>query len=105
LIGERLAELRKDYKMLQQVLAEMLCVSVATISAYENNHNNPDDETKIKIAEIFNVSIDYLLGTTNDEVKLNRSNIIILPKDFPEDARVEVQNYANYMAFQYKRLL
>ena len=52
MVGERLAELRKDRGMKQKDLSEILSVSVTTISGYENNQNTPSDEIKVHIAKV-----------------------------------------------------
>lgn len=51
--------------MSQAELAEKLGVSQQTISKYERGTREPDNETLVKLAEIFNCSIDYLLGKTD----------------------------------------
>ena len=99
--GERLAELRKDCGMTQRELAG-LQVSVTTISGYENNRKTPNDEDKVKIARIFNVSLDYLLGAIDDEIALDRANIITLPKDFPIEVSESVREYAELMAIKHR---
>lgn len=63
--SERLAQLRKEHNMTQQELAEKLGVSRGTIGMYEIGQRDPDTETLAKIAEIFGVSTDYLLGRTD----------------------------------------
>ena len=50
----------------QAKLAEALSVSQQTISDYEHGKTNPDEETMVKIADLLNVSVDYLLGRTDD---------------------------------------
>ncbi|WP_123611016.1 helix-turn-helix domain-containing protein [Mobilisporobacter senegalensis] len=35
------------------------------ISYYEHNYSTPDAQTLVKIADFFNVSLDYLLGRTS----------------------------------------
>lgn len=62
MIGERIRELRKAHNMTQKELAEILNSAKSTISQYENNINEPDLETVIKIADCFNVTVDSLLG-------------------------------------------
>lgn len=47
----------------------MLSVSRSTITSYETGLRNPDVFILIKIADIFDVSIDYLMGRTNFEKK------------------------------------
>jgi len=99
--GERLAEVRKDRGLKQRDLSKILSVSEATISGYENNRNRPGDEIKVNIAKTFDISLDYLLGAVDDELKLNRENVIVLPKDFPEDARAKVLEYVELIMFKY----
>lgn len=63
----RLKELRNQYKISQEVLAEKLDVSQQTISKYENNRRLPDLNMIIKLADYFHVSIDYLLERVEQE--------------------------------------
>jgi len=99
--GERLAEVRKDRGLKQRELSKILAVSETTISGYENNRNRPDDEIKVNIAKTFDISLDYLLGAIDDEITLTRDNMIILPKDFPKDARSKVLEYIELIMFKY----
>jgi transcriptional regulator with XRE-family HTH domain len=62
MIGTQLRHLRKARKMTQKQLAEKLNVAKSTISQYENNVNEPDLKTVVKLAELFDVTVDYLLG-------------------------------------------
>ncbi|GAA3411233.1 hypothetical protein GCM10020370_58600 [Paenibacillus hodogayensis] len=62
LIGKQLRELRKEHKMIQEQLATILNLAKSTISQYENNVNEPDLKTLVKLADLFEVSTDYLLG-------------------------------------------
>ncbi|TMV49541.1 helix-turn-helix transcriptional regulator [Paenibacillus mesophilus] len=62
MIGVQLRQLRKARKMTQKQLADKLNVAKSTISQYENNINEPDLKTVVKLAELFDVTIDYLLG-------------------------------------------
>lgn len=60
--GELLRELREDRKITQKSLAKEICVTVGTISNYENNQHLPDIEKLIILADYFDVTTDYLLG-------------------------------------------
>ncbi|MDD3186399.1 MAG: helix-turn-helix transcriptional regulator [Anaerostipes sp.] len=62
---ERIKELRKEIKYNQYELADYLGVSQQAISKYENGVNEPDSESLYKMAKLFNVSIDYLLGKSD----------------------------------------
>lgn len=67
----RLCFLREKKKISQQKLAMDLNVNQNTVSRYENGSRQADYEMLIKIADYFNVSIDYLLERT-DNPKINR---------------------------------
>lgn len=66
----RLCFLREKKKISQQKLAMDLNVNQNTVSRYENGSRQADYEMLIKIADYFNVSIDYLLERT-DNPKIN----------------------------------
>jgi len=62
--GSRLAFLRDQRGLTQEELATSLGISRASLSHYEKNRREPDTETLSKIADLFQVSIDYLVGRT-----------------------------------------
>ncbi|XEC93645.1 helix-turn-helix domain-containing protein [Paenibacillus tarimensis] len=62
MIGERLRALRKANNMTQEQLAKIINSAKSTVSQYENNINEPDIETIMKLADCFGVSVDHLLG-------------------------------------------
>ncbi|OFV68910.1 helix-turn-helix domain-containing protein [Acetobacterium wieringae] len=66
MIGERLKNLRKNMGYTQDDLAEKLSISRSSLSLYEIDKRDPDSETFNKIADFFNVSLDYLNGRTDD---------------------------------------
>ncbi|MDO7907197.1 helix-turn-helix transcriptional regulator [Paenibacillus sp. JX-17] len=63
--GNRIAELREQRGLTQEELAGSLGITRASLSHYEKNRRKPDFETLTKIADIFEVSIDYLIGRTS----------------------------------------
>ena len=62
----RLKKLRRQKKISQVKLAMDLHMSQNSISRYENLEREADYATLIKFADYFNVSLDYLLGRTDD---------------------------------------
>ena len=62
MIGKRLRELRKGQSLTQEQLAAILKTAKSTISQYENNINEPDLRTLIRIADLFAVTLDDLVG-------------------------------------------
>lgn len=67
----RLSVLRKSRKISQLKLAMDLNMNQNTISRYETGEREADYATLIKIADYFNVSIDYLLERTDNPI-MNR---------------------------------
>lgn len=67
--GDRILQLRNQNNVSQPELAAVLHVGRTTISNYETNYSKPDIETLVKIADYFNVSIDYLLGHSNEKYR------------------------------------
>lgn len=61
----RITSLRKEKGMSQIALSMELNISQKMISAYENEKNEPSILTLKHMAEIFNTSIDYLIGYTD----------------------------------------
>ena len=68
MFGDRLRELRKNCKMTQETLGEKLGVSKNAISYWESGDTQPSIEIIVKLADIFKVSTDYLLGIQLDNL-------------------------------------
>lgn len=62
---ERIRDLREDNDLKQKDLASYLSVNQSTYSDYENGRINVPVDMLIKIAEYYNVSLDYLVGRSN----------------------------------------
>lgn len=69
--GEKLLALRKKEGMSQELLAEKLNTSRQAISKWENNQGFPETEKLLKISNIFNVSVDYLLKSSVEKKEEN----------------------------------
>lgn len=65
-IGARIRQLRLSAGMTQRDLAQRINVGNTTLSQYESGARVPSDEVKIKIASVFGVSVDYLLGASSE---------------------------------------
>jgi transcriptional regulator with XRE-family HTH domain len=61
-IGERITQLRKQHHLSQEELAKRAQVSRTIIGNYERNTNTPSIEVLVKLARVFNVTVDYLIG-------------------------------------------
>lgn len=71
--GDILKKLRQDKKMTQEELAIKINSSRSNIANYENNNNMPSVEILDRLAKIFDVSTDYMLGKTN--IKNNKLDL------------------------------
>ena len=65
-IGDRIRDLRKEKKLSQSELANVLFTSQDTISLWELGKSLPGANDIIKLAKFFNVSSDYLLGLVDE---------------------------------------
>lgn len=65
MIGKALKTLREECGLSQVELAKRLDISASAIGMYEVNSREPSDDIKTKIADFFNVSVDYLLGVSD----------------------------------------
>jgi len=82
--GKRLKELRVEKELTQEKLGEIFNVRKGTVSNWENGNRFPDENTIIKLADFFNVSIDYLLGRTDKRQPhhLTKEDIIKLAPEY-----------------------
>lgn len=60
---KNLKKLREENKLSQQALAEKLGITQQAVYKYERTAIEPDIETLIKMAGIFGVTVDYLIGS------------------------------------------
>ena len=61
-IGNKITELRKQHNFSQTELAKQLGASRTIVGNYERNENTPSIDMILKLAKVFNVSLDYLVG-------------------------------------------
>ena len=62
IFGKRLREFRKSKKITQQELADRLGIKRNTYSDWENGKTEPTFEILVKLADLFDVSLDWLFG-------------------------------------------
>ena len=74
-LGSRLKDAREAKRYTQKHAAEILGISNGTLSGYERNYRDPDTTTLNKMAELYEVKVDWLLGKT-----ASRSTEYVLPK-------------------------
>lgn len=70
--SERIKNAREDRDISQKDMAAMLNMNQSNYSRIETGHQEPSLDQLIKIAEIFNLTIDELLGVDSDKYVKNR---------------------------------
>ncbi len=65
LFGERLKKLRQERKVPQKELAEYLGITIRGYQFYESEVNEPNIKTLTALADFYGVSVDYLVGRTD----------------------------------------
>lgn len=73
-LGEKLSKLRKENNYTQEQLADVLGVSRQAISKWESNITYPGTDKLIRISELFNCSLDYLLKDTEETYARQQSD-------------------------------
>ncbi|AOT68372.1 helix-turn-helix domain-containing protein [Geosporobacter ferrireducens] len=71
MLSERLKQLRTENDLLQKDVADKINITTSAYGFYEQGKRTPDAETLQKLADFFNVSVDYLLGRTNEKNSMN----------------------------------
>lgn len=67
--AERLKTLRKQVKLTQAQIAEKLNISQQAYASWERGVKKPTQDNLVKIAQVLNVSIDYLVGNSDEHLK------------------------------------
>lgn len=67
----RLLELRNEKKLSQRAIAAKLNISQGTYNNWENSRTQPSIEQLIELSRFFNVSVDFLIGNSDDYGLIN----------------------------------
>lgn len=90
MIGELLAEVRKDHGDTQASLAEKLHVTVSAVRSWEQEKSSPSHETLVSICRLYNVSSDYLLGLTRIE----------RPEEFTREELAQICEFEKFLMWK-----
>ncbi|MDR4436092.1 MULTISPECIES: helix-turn-helix domain-containing protein [Bacillus subtilis group] len=109
MFNKKLITLRKSKKLTQEEMANKIGVHRGTYANYERGHRQPDYDTLKKIADFFEVTIDYLLDQESEPIireektpyiALNDPDLQIAFRDaadFSEEARRQAIDFINYL--------
>ncbi|MEK5469285.1 helix-turn-helix transcriptional regulator [Paenibacillus sp. FSL R7-0210] len=95
LLSEKITKLRKGRNLTQQQVAKSLELTRSAYSQYELGTRNPDHDILNKIADFYDVSIDYLLGRTEnpEQVLSEPSRVLIDSLDLTDE---EIMNKMDF---------
>lgn len=91
-LGQKIKELRKTKNISRTRLAGALGLTYWALSKYENDEREPDYQTLIRLADYFQVPIDYLFGRKLPPI----SEYIIDLSGQPGHIREEIRSFAEY---------
>ncbi len=74
-LGNKLSELRKNKRLSQRAFAKIIGVSSGAVAMWETNKRLPDIETLIRLADFYNVSVEYLLGRSENRTDCYSNNL------------------------------
>ena len=97
-----LKELRKELNITQKDLAKKLDLTQATISDWEVSKVEPSIEWLIRIADFFNVSIDYLVGREDD---FGNVNVITNSSELTKDEQALLNCFHKLGPFEREAIL
>lgn len=91
--GVMIQKLRKENRYSQKNLSDHLGIGVSTISMWESEKREPDYAHLMAIAELFHVSVDYILYGKVDEVKLTHEeqDVLTLFRQLPVEHQFEIK--------------
>ncbi len=107
----RIKELMQEKGIQQQQMAELLNVSRASIYKYQQGKAEPNIETLIKIADYFDVSLDYLCGRQNKNLifadsltETQKKLVAIIKRLTPEQANFALGYFSEMLKIPYSEV-
>lgn len=72
MLGDRLRAIRKEHGLTQQNIADVLGVDRTTYTVYEGGSITPSPATLVKLSQIYNVTVGYLIGVEENHPELRK---------------------------------
>lgn len=104
IFSKRLKYLREKSNYSQKKVAASLGISNVQLSRYESGDRNPDPDTLAHLADYFNVSVDYLLGRTDNPIRIDDDSINVSFRDGGEAITEEEAEYLEQQLKQFREL-
>jgi len=88
--NQRLAQLRKEHNLSQSELAKKIGIHANVVGRYERGEAKPSIEQVLKIADVFDVSMDYLTGIIDDTIEPKLVKQMIALQQLPQKEREHI---------------
>lgn len=97
--SERLRQLRQEKKMTQSALGQAVDISPRMISFYESGNHFPRDEVILKrLADLFEVSLDYLLGHSDLREETSLKKLCSTYRSMSLSDRRTIMDFVEFLA-------
>lgn len=100
----RIKQLREENNWTQLELSQKMNCAMSSIAMYEKEERKPSLEVLVKLSEIFNCSIDYLLGKSNirnhEEIDTDKIKIGLSANDYEnitDTQRKQIEDFARFV--------
>jgi transcriptional regulator with XRE-family HTH domain len=105
-LSKKLRLLRNEKGITQEELGKLFDLAKQSISGYETGDNDPPIDTLVKLADFYNVSLDWLLGKTIvrtpiETIAAHRSDDY--HKELPEDQQQDINDYIKMKINQHRK--
>lgn len=98
---DRLRKLRKERNLSQDDLGQSLNLGGRTIGNYESGERLPALDTLVKLADFYEVSIDYLLGRTDNRRLNSTTSEMSIFENLPPEAYEELKILLEFLQYKY----
>ncbi|MCR4442180.1 MAG: helix-turn-helix transcriptional regulator [Peptococcaceae bacterium] len=96
-LSEKLKELRTSKKLNQSDVADILKIDRSTYGKYETGDSSPDYEKLIKLADLFDCSVDYLLGRTDIKTPIETIAAHHDGDDWTEEELEDIEKFKEFV--------
>jgi len=106
-LGDSLRNAREEKNLTQMEVAKKTGIHNKTISNYENGVSSPDPNALKTFADIYETSVDYLLGRSDNQKELNfmaKGCNHLDVSDLPDEAIKQVEEYIELLKLKYKKM-
>lgn len=96
MFSKRLKELRATKHLTQKMLADLLSISQQTVGKWESGGATPNPATLAQLADIFSVSVDYLIGRSASEYDEAAVKFALFGGEVDDETYEEVKQFAKF---------